>query len=85
MKKIIIALLFSQLMWAQQAYNTNDNVFNQSQNQNQDQGQTDADPGVGGGIGGEDPVPIDDYIPALAVIGLGMAVYFGRKKVVNAS
>ena len=27
-----------------------------------------------------DPAPIDDYIPLLAAAGLGMAVYFGRKK-----
>lgn len=81
MKKIIIALLFSQFMWAQKAYDPNENVFNKSeQSQNSPSNQVEADPGQGGGIGGNDPVPIDDYIPALAVVALGMAVYFGRKK-----
>lgn len=27
-----------------------------------------------------DPAPIDDYLPLLAAAGVGMAVYFGRKK-----
>ena len=79
MKKILIALLFSQFMWAQQAYNPNDNVFNKSQAQNTPAEQNEADPG-GVGLGGTDPSPIDDYIPALALVGIGMAVYFGRKK-----
>ena len=80
MKKIIIALLFSQFMWAQEAYNPNDNVFKKSENQTAQADQNEADPG-GGGLGGTDGAPIDNYIPALAVLGLGMAVYFGRKKV----
>ena len=81
MKKIIIALLFSQFMWAQKAYDPNDNVFNKSaQSQNTPSNEIEADPGQGGGIGGPDPSPIDNYIPALAVLGLGMVVYFGRKK-----
>lgn len=79
MKKILIALLFSQLMWAQQAYNPNDNVFNKSQNQNVASNQTEKDPGSTN-TGGNDTSPIDNYIPALAIVGLGMAVYFGRKK-----
>ncbi len=29
---------------------------------------------------GDLATPIDDYIPALAVVGLGMAIYFSRKK-----
>lgn len=32
------------------------------------------------GAPGAEPTPINDYIPALAVVGLGMAVYFSRKK-----
>ena len=84
MKKIIIALLFSQLMWAQQSYNSNDNVFQKSENQNTPSNQTEADPGSGG-LGGSDTVPIDDYIPALAIVGAGMAVYFSRKKILNAT
>lgn len=78
MKKILIALLFSQLMWAQEAYNPNDNVFNKSQ-QSAQQAPTEADPGTGG-LTDTDPVPINDYIPALAIVGLVMVVYFGRKK-----
>ena len=82
MKKIIIALLFSQLMWAQEAYNPNDNVFNKSQaQQNTQADENAADPGANG-LGGTDTAPINDYIPVLAVIGAGMAVYFGRKKMV---
>lgn len=30
--------------------------------------------------GDEPPAPIDDYIPLLAAAGVGMAVYFGRRK-----
>ena len=80
MKKILIALLFSQLMWAQEAYTPNDNVFNKSQTQqNMQADENAADPGSGG-LGGTDTSPIDDYIPALVVVGLGMAVYFSKKK-----
>lgn len=82
MKKILLALLFSQFMWAQKAYNPNENIFNKSENQNTPEYEVEADPGGTGGIGGLDPepVPIDDYIPALVAVGMGMAVYFGRKK-----
>ena len=83
MKKISTILLIaglSSFVFAQKG-----NVFSKSYNSNN--GQTEqglGDPGGGGGTsGGDAPSPIDDYIPALAVVGLGMAVYFGRKKFVT--
>ena len=57
------------------------NSFSNSYNSNNHAPVEDAEadnPG-GGGAGGTD-LPIDDYIPVLATAGLGMAVYFGRKK-----
>ena len=67
---------FSSFVFAQQG-----NAFSKSYNSNKPQAEEPiGDPG-GGGAGGTDaPAPIDDYIPALAVVGLGLAVYFGRKK-----
>lgn len=65
------------------AYGQEGNVFAKSYGAKNQQAPAaaEADPG-GGGAGGDDPVPIDDYIPALAAVGVGMAVYFGRKKLV---
>lgn len=31
-----------------------------------------------------DPAPVNEYIPFLAAAGLGLAVYFGRKKTAKA-
>lgn len=48
--------------------------------------QAAVDPGTGGGIDGEDPqaAPIDDHLPLLLLAGMAMAVYYARKKKVNA-
>ena len=76
---IVLALLISMVAFGQKSseeYKFFENSNNDTENPNET-AKTPSEPG--------DPVPIDDYIPALAVIGLGMAVYFGRKKVVNAS
>lgn len=44
-----------------------------------------SDPGGGGtDIGGDDPVPIDDYIPLLLAAALGMAVWYARRPEVKA-
>ncbi|MCZ2084105.1 MAG: hypothetical protein LC112_07505 [Flavobacteriales bacterium] len=80
MKKISTLILFIGLSTF--VFGQKGNSFSKSYNTNNQQpvdDQADGDPG-GGGLGGEDPVPIDDYIPLLAAAGLGMAVYFGRKK-----
>lgn len=79
MKKISTLILFAGLtsfVFAQKG-----NSFSDSYNSNNQRpaDTTGEDPG-GGGLGGNDPVPIDDYLPLLAAAGVGMAVYFGRKK-----
>lgn len=38
------------------------------------------DPGTGGAIDGEDPIPIDDYIPLLLITGIGLSAYIVIKK-----
>lgn len=38
------------------------------------------DPGTGGEIVGEDPIPIDDYIPLLLITGIGLSAYIVIKK-----
>ena len=80
MKKISTVLMIAGLtsfVFAQKG-----NSFSDSYNKNNQAPAVDhkaGDPG-GGGLGGDDPVPIDDYLPLLAAAGIGMAVYFGRKK-----
>lgn len=81
MKKIILTLTMavSGLMIAQSG-----NVFQDSENSNYnydaDLYQTDAtEPGTPG-----DPVPVDDYLPFLAVAGAALAVYALRRKQVAA-
>jgi hypothetical protein len=80
MKKISTIVLIaglSSFVFAQKG-----NVFSKSHaNNNQPQTEElgEGTPGDGG-LDGGDPSPIDDYIPLLAAAGLGMAVYFGRKK-----
>ena len=38
------------------------------------------DPGTRGEIVGEDPIPIDDYIPLLLITGIGLSAYIVIKK-----
>lgn len=52
--------------------------------------ESSAGPGTnqpGGGLEGDDPVPIDDYVPALLVTALGIMIYTlhpkKKKKVVS--
>ena len=79
MKKISTIILIaglSSFVFAQKG-----NAFSDSYNNNNrgaDQENAAGDPPTDG-TGGTD-TPIDDYIPLLAAAGLGMAVYFGRKK-----
>ena len=76
MKKIamIVVVLFTTYAFGQKA--SKDYTFFQkapAEEQAPDMEGTPAEPG--------DPVaPIDDYLPALAAVGVGMAVYFGRKR-----
>ena len=37
-------------------------------------------PGTDGSIDGEDPIPIDDYIPLLLITGIGLSAYIVIKK-----
>lgn len=81
MKKISTLVLFigfSSFVFGQQG-----NSFSKSFDSNKQPSETTAgeDPG-GDGLGGGDAAPIDDYIPLLVAAGIGMAVYFGRKKYV---
>ena len=79
MKKIIAIMLIVGLSTS--AFGQEGNAFSKSFNSNKQPEEQNADPGGGGDTGGGDPpAPIDDYIPALAAVGLCMAVYFGRKK-----
>ena len=74
MKKVImiVVVLFTTYGYSQKA-SKDYSFFDKSQQQEEDPatGAAPAEPG---------DAPIDDYIPALAAVGLGMAVYFGRKK-----
>ncbi|MGA9213329.1 hypothetical protein [Kaistella sp.] len=84
MKKIsiiLVAVLLSSSVFAQEG-----NSFSRSFNNANHPAEEDpaGDPGGDGDIGGDDSAPIDDYIPLLALAGVGMAVYFGRKKYVLA-
>lgn len=80
MKKIIAIVLIAG--FSTSAFSQEGNAFSRSFNNNKQQTEQLDDPGSGGGTEGGDPAPIDDYIPALAAVGLGMAVYFGRKKLI---
>ena len=88
MKKIIVGLfLVSQVFLYAQEQETN--TFQQSEN-----AATGTSGGAIGGVGGEqiedgnppndeDPltIPIDDYIPALVVIGISIIIYKYRSKI----
>ncbi len=78
MKKISTMILIaglSSFVFAQKGNAFSDSFNN---NKNPSEQNADGDPPTDG-TGGTD-APIDDYIPLLAAAGLGMAVYFGRKK-----
>lgn len=77
MKKIILLIVFAVTTSAYSQKSTEDYKFFEEPTQND--GTEDAGDDFPGTPGGEQ-APIDNYIPALAVVGLGMAIYFGRKK-----
>lgn len=76
MKKIIVSItiLLGGLVAAQSG-----NVFQDAAKQQEDNQYETQDAGGPG-----DPVPIDDYLPFLAVAGAALAVYALRKKQVAA-
>lgn len=76
MKKIamIVVVLFTTYAFGQKA--SKDYTFFDKAPRTEQAPETSEVPGAPG------DAPIDDYIPALAAVGLGMAVYFGRKKLV---
>lgn len=81
MKKISTIILIaglSSFVFAQKGNSYSKSFDSNKHGQNEDAPQD--GPGTGGTGGTDDPVPIDDYIPVLVAAGLGMAVYFGRKK-----
>ncbi|WP_027377379.1 hypothetical protein [Kaistella palustris] len=79
MKKLFTILLVTGLISA--TYAQEGNVFTRSYNAKNQQAVTaEDDPGGDGDNGGGDAAPIDDYLPLLAIAGVGMAVYFSRKK-----
>lgn len=78
MKKISTLMLLaglSSFVFAQEG-----NAFSRSFNNSKQPTEQNTDPGGGGDTEGPDSAPIDDYIPVLVVAGIGMAVYFGKKK-----
>ena len=79
---IIAMLMLCGITFAQQSYSvseTSDNIFSDSETLSADndseQSQALNNPGGPG-----DPVPIDDYIPVLAIAGAALAIYAARKK-----
>lgn len=85
-KIVIIALFFGgSFMYAQSNANNASNTFSSDEQQPEQTAQTgqtaqtDADPG-GGGLGGDDSVPINQYIPVLAAVGLLLTAIYSRKR-----
>lgn len=74
MKKILTIVVVLCTTYAFSQKQSKDyTFFEKSNNSAEDQmAEVPAEPG--------DPAPIDDYLPLLAAAGLGIAVYFGRKK-----
>lgn len=71
---MIVVVLFTTYGFSQKA-SKDYTFFNKSgQNAPEVEDETANAPGTPG------DAPIDDYIPLLAAAGVGMAVYFGRKK-----
>lgn len=82
MKKTIIILL----LWVcgnvfSQEYG---NRFQQNDGQNNAEGSYQMESAPGDPPGDDDPlpVPIDDYIPLLAITAAGLIVYFSRKRII---
>ena len=72
---MIVVVLFTTYAFSQKT-SKDYTFFNKQEQQDAPSAEDDGiDPANPGG-----PAPIDDYIPLLAAAGLGMAVYFGRKK-----
>lgn len=85
-KIVIIALFFGgSFMYAQSNANNASNTFSSDEQQPEQTAQTgqtaqtDADPG-GGGLGGDDSVPINQYILVLAAVGIALATYTIKRK-----
>lgn len=71
---MIVVVLFTTYGFSQKA-SKDYTFFNKSSQEVPEVGDEASDyPGSPG------DAPIDDYIPLLAAAGVGMAVYFGRKK-----
>ena len=73
---IVVGLIISTTAYSQKT-SKEYKFFENKQENNTNSDETAKAPSAPG-----DSVPINEYIPALAIVGLGMAVYFGRKKIV---
>ncbi|MGA9211882.1 hypothetical protein [Kaistella sp.] len=79
MKNLIILFLLSFTLLAQAEQKRNP-FFQSSDSQSAEDYDGPAAPPSVDDTG--DGAPIDDYLPLLAVLGIGMVVYFGKKKYV---
>lgn len=82
MKKIwiLMTMSISLLSFAQEEEETQPPTFYDSEVTYKQQVEALDDPGTGGAIDGEDPIPIDDYIPLLLITGIGLSAYVVIKK-----
>ncbi|MEZ7509886.1 hypothetical protein QO190_13015 [Cloacibacterium sp. Arc13] len=82
MKKIwiLMTMSISLLSFAQEEEETPPPAFYDSEVTYKQKVEALDDPGAGGDINGEDPIPIDDYIPLLLITGIGLSAYIVVKK-----
>jgi hypothetical protein len=85
MHKLILLILFFTFTLGY-GQNYEDNTFRKSEETSDKNGGTESALLGGPGDPANDPVPIDDYIPVLFVVGMGIVVYTyvsGKKQLEN--
>ncbi|ROI00550.1 hypothetical protein [Chryseobacterium daecheongense] len=77
MKKIVIAslIILSSSIFAQESSDDNQFVYQESSTKNTEEDVYPGNPGD------PEPAPIDQYIPALVIMAVGIIVYAKRKKI----
>ncbi|MDQ0476854.1 hypothetical protein [Chryseobacterium sp. MDT2-18] len=81
MKKFAVLLLLMIGYFVQAQQESNPFLESEKTTESTGQGSTAEDPPtLPGNPGGEDDLPIDDYLPALAITAVGIIVYTVRKK-----